>query len=320
MQNFFVTLWNDLRARRLVPVAAVLLAGLIAAPIVLSKKADEPPAPAPAPAPSESQAKQPQGPEALAQVKLDEALGEGNGSSLSSFDVNDPFAPPQDVVDEAEDEAQGEVPLPLDTGTGTGTDTGTGTGGGTDTGSGGGTGTGDTGGGGGGDEQPKTAEFTYVLDVTFWANGRQRKIDGMEKLDILPSQASPLLIFMGVTDGAGNAVFLVDSTLTTAGEGRCKPSPSECAFLYLGAGSEHEFTNEEGDSYRLRIDQIRKVKVGDAGGQSGTPASGAKSAKSAGAAVEAPVSARRFSFPILTDVVVESGKDVDNSTGADQRR
>ena len=43
-----------------------------------------------------------------------------------------------------------------------------------------------TGGGG-----TKTTEFTYVLDVTFWANGHRRQIKGMEKLDVLPSPAQP---------------------------------------------------------------------------------------------------------------------------------
>ncbi|MEA2418672.1 MAG: hypothetical protein QOE60_878 [Thermoleophilaceae bacterium] len=312
MQNYALKLWNDLRARRLVPVAALLLAGLVAAPIVLSKKADESPAPAPAPAQSQSNAAKPQGPKELAQVKLDDALGKGNGSSLSAFDVNDPFAPPKTVIKKAQDAAQGDAGTPTDTGQPT--DTGTGTG---DTGTGGDTGGGDTGGGG----QSQTGEFTYVLDVTFWANGKRRQIKGMEKLDMLPNQAAPLLIFMGVSDGAGNAVFLVDSTLETAGEGKCKPSHSDCAFLYLGAGSEQEFTNEDGDSYRMRIDEIRKVKVGSQSSDgSGTTASDAKSSKSASAAVDAPVSARRFSFPLLTDVIVESAAGTDNSTGADERR
>ena len=49
--------------------------------------------------------------------------------------------------------------------------------------------------------------------------------------------------------GLGNAVFLVDSTLKAAGEGRCKPSGAECAFAYIGAGSEHVFSEEDGDTY-----------------------------------------------------------------------
>ena len=316
IQNFVMQMWNDLRARRLVPVAVLLVAGLIAAPVVLSKKADEAPAPAPAPAPA--QANKQAGPQALAKVKLEDTIGKGNGSSLSAFDANNPFAPPAKVLKAAKDEAQnaaGTSPTdtgtggatPTDTGTGTGTPTGGGTGGGTDNG---------TGGGGGGGTT--TTQYTYVLDVTFWANGHKRTIKGMQKLDILPNEANPLLIFMGVSDGAGNAVFLVDSTLSTAGEGKCTPTKAECAFLYLGAGSEQEFTNEDGDSYRLLINEIRKVKVGDE--NAATAAKKEKASKAAHAAVGDTTSARRFSLPILTDLVVESGHDSENSTGADERR
>jgi hypothetical protein len=317
MQNFLTEVFNDLRARRLLPVAVLLVAGLVAAPILLSKGGEEP-APAPETATSQAQPKQPQGPEALAQVKLEEALDEGNGSSLSAFDASDPFAPPEDVLRAARDAAEGDAGLttPPDTG-GTvtpGTDVGGGTGTGTGTGGGEGGGTPESGGGGGGTE---TTQFTYVLDVTFWANGRKRRIQSLKKLDMLPNEASPLLIFMGVTDNAGNAVFLVDSTLSVAGEGSCKPNRDDCAFLYLGAGSESEFTNDDGDSFRLLINEIKRVKVGD---QSGTAASedeaSASASKATRAAVGASPQARRFSFPTLTDYVVESG----DSTPADKHR
>jgi hypothetical protein len=152
--------------------------------------------------------------------------------------------------------------------------------------------------------------------VTFWANGRRRKIEGLRKLDILPNEASPLLIFMGVTERAGNGVFLVDSTLETTGEGRCKPSRADCAFLYLGPGSEQEFTNEDGDSYRLRIDEIRKVKVG-ANPDGDAAASGAKSDAAATAAVE---HGRFSAFPELVDVIEESGQLDDDSSSAETGR
>ncbi len=317
IQGFAMQLFNDLRARRLLPVAALLLAGLVAAPILLSKKAEEPAVPAPGPAATPNQDEQAQGPQELAQVKIDDALGEGTGSSLSAFDASDPFAPPRKVIEAARQQADGggDVTQTDTGGAAPGTDTGAGTAPGT------GGGTPDTDGDapdtGNGDDGTKSTEFTYVLDVTFWANGRRRKLDGMEKLDMLPNEAAPLLIFMGVTESAGNAVFLVDSTLETAGEGNCKPSRDDCAFLYLGAGSEQEFTNEDGDSYRLRIEQIRKVKVG---GESGTTASSKQSSKPARAAVGATAPARRFALPVLTDLVVESVGGSDNSTGAQERR
>jgi len=309
--------FNDLRARRLLPVAALLVAGLVAAPIVLSKKADEPPAPTPD-ATTQTQPKQPKGPDELAQVKLEEEFGEGNGSSLSAFDAGNPFAPPDKVIEAARDEGQGDNGLPApETGTPTpGTESGT------EPGTGGEPGTGTPeGGGGGGGGGTKTSEFTYVLDVTFWSNGHKRRFQNLKKLDMLPNETAPLLIFMGVSDNAGNAVFLVDSTLAAAGEGKCKPSRDDCAFLYLGAGAEEEFTNDDGDSYRLIVNEIKKVKVGDQAGKAASDDEASASAsKSARAAVGAPPQARRFSFPTLTDFVVESGDDTNNSTGADERR
>jgi len=314
MQNFLSQVFNDLRARRLLPVAALLVAGLVAAPLVLSKKAEEPPAPTPD-ASTQTQPEQPKGPDELAQVKLEDEFGEGNGSSLSAFDAGNPFAPPEKVLKAARKKAQGDTGLISPEG-GTltpGADTGTGgeTGGGTPEGDGDGDGGGGT----------KTAQFTYVLDVTFYSNGSKRRFQNLKKLDMLPNEAAPLLIFMGVSDNAGNAVFLVDSTLSATGEGQCKPSRDDCAFLYLGAGAEEQFTNEDNDSYRLVINEIKKVKVGD---QTGTAASddkaSASASKSARAAVGASPQARRFSFPTLTDFVVESGDGTKNSTGADERR
>ena len=318
IQNFFLQLWTDLRARRLLPVAGLLVAGLIAAPIVLSKGARrEPPAPAPETATPQAQPKH-QGPEELSQVTL-EGEAEGNGSSLSAFDVSNPFAPPKKVVDKALAETQGttgESVASTDT-TGTTGDTGS-TGG--DTGSTGG-GTPDTGTGGGdqntgGGDQTKTTEFTYVLDVTFWANGKKRTVKGMEKLDMLPSQVNPLLIFMGVATTPATRSSSSTPRSRPLARASASPATSDCAFLYLGAGAEQEFTNDEGDSYRLLINEIRKVKVG---AKSDTDANGAKRGKTARAAVGTEA-ARRFAFPLLTDVVAESGSTNGNSTGADSRR
>ena len=341
MKNFLTDLWHDLRAKRLWPVALVLLAGLVAVPVVLSKKAEEPAVAPPAPA-AKAEAPKSDGPAELAEVKLED-LGQGTGSSLSSFDdPSNPFAPPPKVLERIRSEAEGtgDGAPPADGGSGgdvkvdggslgggAGADTGSGDTGSGDTG-GGSTGGGDTGGdtGGTGDtpeppvdggEKTTTVSYTYVADITFRANNHRRKIKAMEKLDILPDRANPLLIFLGVTENAGNAVFLVDSTLDTAGEGSCKPSRSECAFLYLGPGSEHEFTNEEGDSYTLRVDEIRRVKLGDGKKKAGASK---KDKKIAGAALEQPSTARRFSPPLLADLVsVSSGEAIHSNSDLDRR-
>ena len=235
---------------------------------------------------------------ALASVKLADTDME-RGSSLDTFDPSDPFRPPKKVTKKKTSETTRPrarpgtraVARPRATRLDGGGDTGS-TGG--DTGSTGGGDTGSTGGGTGGSAPTQTVQYRYVVDVTFIANGRTRHIKGLERLDMLPSQDQPLLLFLGVTTGAGNAVFLVDSTLDAAGEGKCKPKASECAFLYIGAGSEHAFTNDDGDSYRLRIDEIRKVQVGAR--PQPRAAERARTRRSAPRA-----SRRRFSSPLIAD-------------------
>ena len=174
--------------------------------------------------------------------------------------------------------------------------------------------TGDT----GDSNEPKAPEYTFVVDVTFRANDQVRSVKGLRKLDMLPDAASPLLIFMGVTEKAGNAVFMVDSTLQAAGEGTCKPSAAECASLYLGPGSEHEFTTDEGDSYMLRVDEIRRVKV-EAGAS--TKASASKKHKRIASAAVADAARGRISLPpVVADLVkVSKGEDSDSITDHDRR-
>jgi hypothetical protein len=107
----------------------------------------------------------------------------------------------------------------------------------------------------------------------------------------------------------------VDSTLQAVGEGRCKPSNSECAFLYLGPGSEHEFTNEEGESYMLRVEEIRRVELDRSNARASK-----KDKKIASAAVGQPAPARRFSLPLLADLVsVSSGRGGNSNSGQDRR-
>jgi hypothetical protein len=287
MKIFFLDLWQDLQAKRLVPVAVVLAVALVAVPVVLSKG---PATTAPAPVHAVRSAPDPKDLKALASVKLADTDME-RGSSLDTFDPSDPFRPPKKVTKKKASETDAPSSAAGNTSGGsTSGDTGS-TGG--DTGSTGGGDTGSTGGGTGGSTPTQTVQYRYVVDVTFIANGRTRHIKGLERLDMLPSQDQPLLLFLGVTTGAGNAVFLVDSTLDAAGEGKCKPKASECAFLYIGAGSEHAFTNDDGDSYRLRIDEIRKVQVG--------AAATASRGKSAHAAVGTARKTPRFSSPLIAD-------------------
>jgi hypothetical protein len=299
MKIFLLDLWHDLREKRLWPVAVVLLLGLVSVPVLLAKPAEDPGPPPVTAAPAVKE-KEREALAALAQVKLAEEEA-GKGSTLGVFNPDDPFKPPKGTIKKPDSGLPGGGGAIVDGGT---TGPGGGSAGGTD-GSTGGT-TGGTGGGttpDSGDGQTQTTVFKYVVDVTFSANGNTRRIKGLEKLDMLPNAASPLLIFMGVTAKGGDAVFLVDSTLEAAGEGRCKPSPSECAFAYIGAGAEYVFTEDDGDTYTVQVDEIRKVKVS----ASGSKAKGAKARASVGPQ-------RRFVPPVLADLVVVASDRLENST------
>ena len=74
------------------------------------------------------------------------------------------------------------------------------------------------------------------------------------------------------------------------------------------------FTNEDGDSYAIAINEIRKVKV-SADGQS-AKAGGAKGAK-AHASVGPQ---RRFVPPLVADLVVEASERLEDSNSQTESR
>ena len=94
MKIFLLDLWHDLKEKRLWPVAVVLLAGLVAVPVLLAQPADEPstaPPAATAAGPKPDVLKQ------LAKVKLgDDEVGDG--STLGAFDPSNPFNPPKGAI------------------------------------------------------------------------------------------------------------------------------------------------------------------------------------------------------------------------------
>lgn len=252
MNAFLIDLWNDLREKRLWPVAALLLLGLIAVPIVLSEPSKEPVSTVVAVSPpSESGATK--GLAALTVAKDDP----GDGSSLDVFDSSNPFKPPQDIIANSDDTTTG--PTTGSTGDTSGTastgaaSTPTGT---SDSGTGSTSGTAVV--------KKTTTAYRYVIDATFIANGEKRKIDGMDPLDVLPSHSNALIVFLGVRSEGGNAVFILDRTLyaSATGDGKCKPKQDQCGFLFLQPGAKETFTTEAGDTYVLKVRAIRKVKLG----------------------------------------------------------
>lgn len=264
MNKFILELWHDLCAKRLWPVAALLVIALVAVPVMLKKSSSTSPSTPPAAStasPSDSSSK------AVVVADTDTP----SASTLGVFNKKDPFKPDHAVLAAAH---------PRQTSTSNGSSQQSSGGGGSSTPpSSGGVGN-TTGGGsiGGGTtpiapQQPtKPAEpkgpFAYTVDVKFGKRGLLRTHHNVQKLDVLPDQNNPLLVFLGVNSTGDEAVFLTDTSLKAAGEGTCKPDGDTCSFLYLklGKDSDTEDLSEvaadgSGTEYTLKLLAIHKVPV-----------------------------------------------------------
>ncbi|OLE36203.1 MAG: hypothetical protein AUG48_08350 [Actinobacteria bacterium 13_1_20CM_3_68_9] len=276
MNKLILELWHDLRAKRLWPVAALLVAALVAVPVMLKKNSSTPPAPTP-PAASASSA----GDNSKAVVVAD--TGTAQGSTLGVFNKKDPFKPDKAVLSAAHPKPTPAPKSPSQPAGGGSTPSG---------GNGSGSGSGSGNGNGGGvpvtpqptKPQAPKGPFAYTVDVKFGKRGETRVHHDVQKLDVLPNQNNPLLVFLGVNTAGDTAVFLTDTSLKAAGEGTCKPNGDTCSFLYLklDKNSNTEDLSEvvadgSGTEYTLTLLAIHKVLVSEL----------AKGAKKAAAAARA---------------------------------
>src|SRR4051812_15271682 len=222
MKVFLLDLWLDLKEKRLAPIAVLLLAALIAVPIALSKDKKAPP---PAPAATTASVA-PSGP-----VVQAESTDLVKDSRLTVFSPRDPFEPtsaPASTTATSTTTTSSGTTTGTSTSTTTTPTTGTGTtGGGTTTGTQPTTGTGNTGNTTG---TTKTTLFTYTTDLKFGEGGSVKTYKNVRRLELVPDEKTPKVVFLGVTATAKTAVFLVDSNIgVDTGEGRCRPSADECS-------------------------------------------------------------------------------------------
>jgi hypothetical protein len=273
MRVFFLDLWLDLREKKLAPLAILLLAGIVAVPLVLANGKDET---TPPPAPTTTTTA------SAAAVVESEPENGPTESRLQTFSPRDPFEPTASVSVAATSTTTGST-TGSSTGSttgssGTSTDTTTGTtpsGGGT-TGSEPSTGTG-TNGTGNTTGETKTTLFTYTVDLRFGEGGSMKAYKGVQRLDLIPDADNPKVVFLGVTATGKTAVFLVDANIGVDTGGKCRPSADECSFLYLRPDDEHDealLTDSDGTVYHLRLLDIDRVSVSSSNGSTGNSGSG----------------------------------------------
>ena len=311
-------IWDDLREKRLWPVAVLLVLALLAVPVVLRKPAEAlPPSVAGAPVASTTADGLPS-PETV--------LDEGgkplvtlavlrSPSDLERFDGKNPFKPIRELA-----RASGDGDSAGGGGTTPGGDSGGGDSGGGDLPSsipllGGGDDPAAGGGGGGGggaptpddspaspapgDRDESAQRLTYAVDLTFdGPNSPERRYRNLPRLSMLPTENNPLLVFLGVSANGNGAVFLVDASLKAGdGEGLCRPSGADCATVSLEPGEQQVLVDDQGRRFFLRVDQIRErpVEGSSAGARAGTAGGNSRTI-------------RRFLPPMITDVLLRRGQ------------
>jgi len=318
--NLVTDVWYDLREKRLWPVAVALLIALIALPIVLVKPASEkttvPTAVEPAEVPGI--------------LVASTAEGNTDDSRLEVFNPKNPFKPLVAIEDldrvarpGPSSAAGGDGSNSPAGGVGSGTGSGVGSSGSGDGAATSGLadatpdsgGSGSSPGSGGakpdsGGRAPDSGDsptpappttYTYTVDLRFGERSNPATRRGVQRLEPLPNDRNPLLVFLGVTADTKGAVFLVNSRLDQEGEGDCQPSNKACTFLELrdkDLFDEHLFLDREtGKVYYLQLQRINRVSVETAARQAARKAEAARSASTSS------VEPRPFELPLFGDTV-----------------
>jgi hypothetical protein len=259
---FLRNLAKDLVEKRLWPVAVLLVAALVAVPVLIGRTSPDPVAPAgvagtaaTADAGSSDDATR-----VLVSIDEDAADRRHEGG-----DVRDPFKAPAaakaasetettdaSTVTATEDTSTSGATTPADTTTGGATTSGGSTGS-----------TGSTGSSSGsGDAKAKS---TFHVSLRFGTTGEQKTIRDIARLSPLPSVTNPFFVYLGVLADGKTAVFMVSSDAVPTGDGSCKPSATDCQTIHLKAGDTEwfDFTNPDGSvvQYQMDLVSVRKKKV-----------------------------------------------------------
>jgi len=122
---------------------------------------------------------------------------------------------------------------------------------------------------------PKKKYELYELTVRFGASdGQQPPRKDVKRLQALPSNDDPVLIYLGVLDDKKTAVFMLDSGIVAQGDGTCRPSRTTCETIHIREGETEFFDvpgedgvvseDGSGQQYELDVLKIRKTSTTDA--------------------------------------------------------
>ncbi len=275
--------WRQLVRRRLWPVALLLVAAIAAVPVLLAKEAEPVPTPQ-SPTGAKSASASDADPVVALAVAEEARRRRVLGASKDPFEPA-PLAKPKATATAAP-ETTVETPS---TGGGAGSESS-----------------------GGGSEspssdvspepdatvpsEPKKTFPLYTLTVRFGSSDTSPLPKSkVTRLDALPSADEPVLVYLGVTDGGKEAVFMVDSGVVAQGDGSCQPDPASCETIHLREGETEFFDVIDPESglvssqFQLDLVDIKTKKTTSA---SKARAQYAKTSKKAKKAARARIAVR----------------------------
>jgi hypothetical protein len=277
--SFLNVIISDLREKRLWPVALVLLAALVAVPVLLSGKSS---------------------PAGSAAVSLKGAPADAHLTGHG----RDPF--PQrgasGTITPGGGSGKSSSPSANGTGSGSGSSGSQGAGGsGSSGGSSGSSGSTTTSSSGSGSTTtttttttttpqptPKpapagltdTESYTVSLGITN-AYGGVRTVNAAQRLTVLPTADQPLLVELGVLKGAHRVLFAVPPGTFVSGKGSCTPGPVDCQILSLGKEQTETISLSSRDGEAVAVADFAVTGIGIAHHPSAAAANKARRSVSA---------------------------------------
>jgi hypothetical protein len=304
--------WNGLLHRRLLPVAILLIAALVAIPFLLAK--DPEPVSTPTGATGAGAGAQNAGgpaDESLVTLKADDDAPQRRRVLGAS---KNPFQP---------------GPAPKATATPTPVGGPTQATGGTDA---GGDEPVDGGGSAGGgssapigpvtvpgtpvapETEPKPKYELYSLTVRF-GSSESESLDRMNlpRLKALPDADEPVLVYLGPGKDAKTAIFMVDEGVVAQGDATCQPSPANCETLHMRPGDTEflDVTDEDGNisaQYQLDLVKIKTSTTADAATAVKARAKASRTGRSVLQARQAAVGPLRYRYDAKSGTVRKIGK------------
>jgi hypothetical protein len=106
---------------------------------------------------------------------------------------------------------------------------------------------------------------TYRVSLRFGQAGAQHVIHNVARLAPLPSARAPFFVFLGVLQDGKTAVFLVSSDAAATGDGKCRPSATDCETIEMKAGDTEFFDLSLGSAgvlqYQLDVLHVQRRKT-----------------------------------------------------------